>query len=244
MTTFIRTRTRNTLSIAALVSSIALSASVFAQDVDLESDNAKIGYTYGVQIGQGLIDSDLIRDIDLDAMIAAIRDITANKESQLSAEQQQAAREAYAQRIDARLAALASNNKAQSDGYMAKNGEKAGVVTTDSGLQYEILREGKGKRATADSLVKVHYSGKTIDGETFDSSYDRGAPATFGTSQVIPGFSEGLQLMQEGGKIRLHIPADMAYGEQAPANIGPNQALIFEIELIEVSDANPPAQAQ
>jgi len=101
-------------------------------------------------------------------------------------------------------------------------------------LQYEVLREGKGRQPTTTDTIKVHYKGTLIDGTQFDSSYDRGAPADFGVSGVIPGFGEGLQLMKEGAQYRFTIPSNIAYGEQGPATIGPNQTLVFEVELIEV----------
>ena len=115
-----------------------------------------------------------------------------------------------------------------------KTAKKSSMKTTDSGLQYELLREGKGAKPTPTDTIKVHYTGTLIDGTKFDSSYDRGEPADFGVSGVIPGFGEGLQLMKEGAKYRFTIPADIAYGEQGPASIGPNQVLIFEVELIEI----------
>jgi FKBP-type peptidyl-prolyl cis-trans isomerase len=207
-----------------------------AKDIDLSTDKAQLGYTYGAQIGQELVNSGLIKDVDLAVVLAAITDITSGKESKLSAEQQQAAQEKYQEKQMAVYEALASTNKAKSEAYMIENAKKSGVKTTESGLQYEVIREGKGSSTTDSSIVKVHYVGKKVDGEVFDSSYDRGSPASFSAGAVIPGFSEGLKLMKEGGKIRLHIPDTMAYGMNAPESIGPNQALIFEVELIEVNE--------
>ncbi|MDG1906511.1 MAG: FKBP-type peptidyl-prolyl cis-trans isomerase [Arenicella sp.] len=227
----------------ALIAVVLLGSASFtqAEDLDMTTDKAQLGYTYGVQIGQELVNSGLAKDIELAAVLAAITDITSGKESKISLEQQQAAQQKYQDKQIAAYEVMASTNKAMSDAYMVENAKKAGVKTTESGLQYEILREGKGAATNNNSMVKVHYTGKMIDGSTFDSSYDRGEPATFSAGAVIPGFSEGLQLMKEGGKIRLHIPADMAYGDRAPESIGPNQALIFEVELIEVKDAPKPA---
>jgi FKBP-type peptidyl-prolyl cis-trans isomerase len=227
----------------ALIAVVLLGSASFtqAEDLDMTTDKAQLGYTYGVQIGQELVNSGLAKDIELAAVLAAITDITSGKESKISLEQQQAAQQKYQDKQIAAYEVMASTNKAMSDAYMVENAKKSGVKTTESGLQYEILREGKGTATTNTSMVKVHYTGKMIDGSTFDSSYDRGEPATFSAGAVIPGFSEGLQLMKEGGKIRLHIPADMAYGDRAPESIGPNQALIFEVELIEVKDAPKPA---
>ncbi|MGD0959318.1 MAG: FKBP-type peptidyl-prolyl cis-trans isomerase [Methylomonas sp.] len=126
-------------------------------------------------------------------------------------------------------------NKAAGEAFLLENGKKPGVVTTASGLQYQIINEGAGKQPAATSNVTVNYQGTTIEGKEFDSSYKRGAPATFPLNRVIPGWTEGLQLMKEGGKSRLFIPSNLAYGERgAGRDIGPNAALIFDVELIKV----------
>lgn len=202
--------------------------------VDLTSESAKLGYTFGAQIASDMKRQGLDKDVSTDAMFAAFKDVFAGVEPRLSMEEMQGAQAAYQQKQQAKYQAQLEENKAKGTAFLAKNAKKKGVKTTASGLQYEVLRAGKGKKPTATDSIKVHYLGTLIDGEKFDSSYDRGAPATFGVSGVIPGFSEGLQLMQEGAKYRLTIPSDIAYGEQGPASIGPNQALIFEVELIEV----------
>ena len=152
----------------------------------------------------------------------------------MTAEQMQQTQAAFQQKAQAKIAAVANENQAKGDEFLAANAKKDGVVTADSGLQYEVLREGKGKQPTAENTVKVHYAGSLIDGTEFDSSYKRGAPVDFPVTGVIPGFSEGLQLMKEGAKYRFTIPAAQAYGEQAPPSIGPNQVLVFDVELIEV----------
>lgn len=202
--------------------------------VDLTSESAKLGYMFGSQIATDMKRQDLDKDISTEAMFAAIKDVFGGVDSRMTPDEMQAAQVAYQQKQQAKYQAMLDENKAKSGAYLAKNAEKEGVQTTASGLQYEVLREGKGSKPTTTDSIKVHYSGTLIDGTKFDSSYDRGTPATFGVSGVIPGFSEGLQLMQEGAKYRLTIPSNIAYGEQGPASIGPNQALIFEVELIEV----------
>lgn len=132
-------------------------------------------------------------------------------------------------------AKLAEINKAAGEEFLAKNKERENVLTTASGLQYEIIKEGTGKQPTSSDRVEVHYTGKLIDGTVFDSSVDRGVPATFGVTQVIPGWVEALQLMKEGAKWRLFIPSDLAYGPQgAPGAIAPNSTLIFDVELLKV----------
>ncbi|QWF72444.1 FKBP-type peptidyl-prolyl cis-trans isomerase [Methylomonas paludis] len=124
-------------------------------------------------------------------------------------------------------------NQAAGTAFLAENAKKPGVITTASGLQYQVLTEGTGATPKATDTVTVHYEGTTIDGKVFDSSYKRGAPASFPLNRVIPGWTEGLQLIKEGGKSRLFIPANLAYGaRQAGPDIGPNSTLIFDVELI------------
>jgi len=202
--------------------------------VNMESDAAKLGYTFGMQIAGDMKRQNLQDDIDVNAMMLAFEDVFAGKDLRLTPEQMQATQTAFQQKQQQRYQAILDENKAKGDAFLAKNGKKSGVVTTESGLQYEVLREGKGAKPRENDTVKVHYTGTLIDGTKFDSSHDRGAPTEFGVTGVIPGFSEGLQLMQEGAKYRFSIPSGLAYGERGPASIGPNQALIFDVELIEV----------
>ncbi|MDD1606278.1 MAG: FKBP-type peptidyl-prolyl cis-trans isomerase [Methylococcaceae bacterium] len=127
-------------------------------------------------------------------------------------------------------------NSAASTAFLAENAKKANIVTTASGLQYEVLTKGKGTASpAATDTVTVHYKGTTLDGTEFDSSYSRGAPASFPLNRVIAGWTEGVQLMKEGDKFRFYIPADLAYGSEGAGRlIGPNAALIFEVELIKI----------
>lgn len=136
----------------------------------------------------------------------------------------------------AEAAKLGEANKAAGEAFLAENGKRAEVKTTPSGLQYEVLAQGEGPRPTANDQVEVHYTGKLIDGTVFDSSVDRGIPATFGVTQVIPGWVEALQLMNAGSKWRLYIPSNLAYGPNgAPGSpIGPNSTLVFDVELLKV----------
>ena len=228
------------IAIAAVVaSSVSIATAADSKwsansKVDLSTESAKLGYTFGTQIATDMKRQNLDKDINSDAMFAAFKDVFAELDPRISLEEMQATQMAYQQKQLARYEAELEKNKAKGAAFLVENGKKSDVKTTDSGLQYEILRAGKGKQPSTTDSIKVHYTGKLIDGTVFDSSYDRGTPATFGVSAVIPGFSEGLQLMQEGAKYRLTIPSDIAYGEQGPASIGPNQVLIFEVVLIEV----------
>ena len=217
-----------------LFATAAMVTHVAADDIDLTTEKTKLGYVYGYQIASELIATGLAEDFDIEAVKAAITDVTSGKEVRMTQEEMQAAQMAYQQKKQAEYEAMMSANKAKGDAYLAENAQKAGVTQTESGLQWELLREGKGAAPTQESTVVVHYEGKLIDGTTFDSSYERGTPATFNAIGVIPGFSEGILLMKEGGKRRLHIPSDLAYGPQGSRNIGPNEVLVFDVELIEV----------
>ena len=139
------------------------------------------------------------------------------------------------ERINAIRAEQGKTAKAEGEKFLAENGKKEGVVTLKSGLQYEVLREGNGKKPKATDQVKCHYEGTLINGQVFDSSYKRNEPAVFPLNQVIPGWTEGLQLMQEGAKYRFYIPYILAYGESgAGGSIPPFATLIFDVELLEV----------
>jgi len=130
----------------------------------------------------------------------------------------------------------ASANQAEAESYLAENAGRDGVVTTDSGLQYRVLEQGDGAVPGPTDRVRVHYRGTFINGEQFDSSYDRGEPAVFGVNQVIPGWTEALQLMQVGTRVELAIPGNLAYGPSGPPGFGPNRALLFEVELLGIED--------
>ena len=210
---------------------------VFAQEqsaVPLESDAAKLGYTIGAQIAADLVRGGIESEIDVDAFLAAQKDLMSGAEPRLSPEQMQAAQQAFQLKQQEAFANVANDNKIKGEAYLIENKTNSDVQTTDSGLQYEVIREGKGEKPTAENTVTVHYKGTLTDGTVFDSSYDRGQAADFPVSGVIPGFSEGILLMQEGAKYKLTIPSDIAYGEQGPGTIGPNQVLIFEVELIAI----------
>ncbi|MDE7388734.1 MAG: FKBP-type peptidyl-prolyl cis-trans isomerase [Muribaculaceae bacterium] len=142
---------------------------------------------------------------------------------------------AMQERQQAEAAKAGEQNRKLGEAYLAENGKRPEVVTTASGLQYEVIKEGTGAKPTANDRVKVHYTGRLIDGTVFDDSVSRGEPASFGVTQVIPGWVEALQLMSVGSKWRLHIPSALAYGPQGAGNvIGPDSTLIFDVELLEI----------
>jgi FKBP-type peptidyl-prolyl cis-trans isomerase FklB len=144
---------------------------------------------------------------------------------------------AFQKEVMAKQAEVAKKNKAEGEAFLAENKKKEGVKTTASGLQYKVIKPGKGKKPKSSDTVTVNYRGTLIDGTEFDSSYKRGQPATFQVSGVIPGWTEGLQLMEEGAKWQLFIPSNLAYGERGAGGvIGPNATLIFEVELLSIQE--------
>lgn len=177
----------------------------------------------------------LQQGLNADKMLAGLEDQLAEKTAAYSQEEIAGAFQAFQQlqqQAGADGADAAKENQQNGDAFLKANTEKSGITTTASGLQFEILVSGEGDTPSAEDDVTVHYTGRLLDGTVFDSSVERGEPVTFPLSRVIPGWTEGLQLMPAGSKYRFWIPAELAYGEKAPAAIGPNQVLDFEVELI------------
>ena len=198
----------------------------------------KVSYALGLGIGQQLAQMGAT-ELNVDDFAQSIKDVLSGSELKVShREAQQIVQDYFAKKEAAMNAARAEQGKAakeEGELYLKENAKKEGVITTPSGLQYQVLKEGNGKKPTAKDSVKCHYEGFLIDGTVFDSSVQRGEPAVFGLQQVIAGWTEGLQLMQEGGKYRFFIPYRLAYGEGgAGAMIPPFATLIFDVELIEV----------
>ena len=198
----------------------------------------KVSYALGLGIGQQLSQMGA-HDLNIDDFAQAIKDVIAGKELKIQHRDAQQIVQEYFQKqeekMNAQRAEAGKAHKEAGEKYLAENAKKAGVVTTASGLQYQVLKEGNGKKPSAKDTVKCHYEGFLIDGTVFDSSVERGEPAVFGLQQVIAGWTEGLQLMQEGAKYRFFIPYRLAYGEGgAGAMIPPFATLIFDVELIEV----------
>ena len=198
----------------------------------------KVSYALGLGIGQQLAQMGAT-DLNVDDFAQSIKDVLSGSELKVShREAQQIVQEYFAKKEQALNAERAEAGKAAKEAgekYLAENAKKEGVITLPSGLQYQVLKEGTGKKPTAKDSVKCHYEGFLIDGTVFDSSVQRGEPAVFGLQQVIAGWTEGLQLMSEGGKYRFFIPYRLAYGEGGAGQlIPPYAALIFDVELIEV----------
>ncbi len=198
----------------------------------------KVSYALGMGIGRQLNDMGA-ESLNIDDFAQAIKDVLAGGKTQLDAyEAQVIVQEFFQKQEEKQRASAAERHKAlkqQGEQYLAENGKKDGVVTLPSGLQYQVLQEGNGRKPKATDQVKCHYEGMLVDGTLFDSSIQRGEPATFPLNGVIAGWTEGLQLMQEGAKYRFFIPYHLGYGERgAGASIPPFAALVFDVELIEV----------
>ena len=200
----------------------------------LETNLQRLSYMIGLQIGQSLRRQGLDQ-IDSAAVAAALDDVMEQRASRLTAQEMQAAQAAFQADRAAQQSRRATDNLASGEAFLASNAENEGVVQTPDGLQYRILRASDGPTPTAEDRVVVHYLGRLLDGTEFDSSYRRGEPTEFMLDTVIPGWQAALQLMSVGSRWEVWIPAELAYGERgAGGSIGPNQALHFEIELLEI----------
>ena len=221
--------------------------------VNLETEEAKVSYSLGTDVGKrlGLMEYAL----DAEALIAGLRDELTKAETRaLTPEEQQQVLQTWSTSMrekqmqkqaesDPRMKQMMEERKAKGgeaaargQAFLAENGKKSGVKTTASGLQYEVVSEGKGAKPKATDQVRVHYTGKLIDGSVFDSSVERGQPAEFPLNGVIPGWTEGLQLMSVGAKYKFTIPSNLAYGENgAGGKIGPNEVLQFDVELLAIN---------
>ena len=201
-------------------------------EVNLGDSTEQVSYCFGVVLGQNFKNTGL-DSLDMEVFLSAMQDVFAKKPLKVSPKDAEATMHQYMQATMMKRSAIA---KEQSQKFLDNNKAKEGVKTTGTGLQYHVVAEGKGKSPTPADRVTVHYTGKLIDGTVFDSSVQRGQPATFRVNQVIPGWTEALQLMQEGDKWVLYIPYSLGYGERgSPPQIPPFSTLIFEVELIKVN---------
>ena len=236
----------NLVKILPLTALLALSAcdSEAKKEVSLDTQEQKISYLMGLDSGKNILSMDM--GFDQDAFLSGQDAGLTDTLPSLSEEQideavavfrdQMMAKEQAMQKEQEGMATLQSETNAiEGAEFLALNGAKEGVTTTASGLQYRVLTAGTGPTPTAESTVEVHYAGRLLDGTEFDSSIKRGVPTQFGVTQVIAGWTEGLQLMTEGSKWELYIPSDLAYGPGGTGPIGPNATLIFEVELLQAN---------
>ena len=201
--------------------------------VALESVESKGGYGIGLQIGQQIIGSGM--EVNAEAVARGIYDVLNNNLPAIDLNEVSEALQELTQRADAAQAETFKKLKEENKAFLEENKKAQGVIITESGLQYEVLSEGSGAKPTAESTVRVHYTGSLIDGTVFDSSVKRGKPAEFPVGGVIKGWTEALQLMSVGSKWRLTVPQELAYGERgAGASIPPFATLIFEVELLDI----------
>jgi FKBP-type peptidyl-prolyl cis-trans isomerase FklB len=218
---------------AVLVSSHALAE----ENSELKTQKDKLSYAIGIDMGTALKRNEI--DVNPDVVVRAIKDVLSGSKLLLTDEEMKTALTALQKDLIAkqqeRMKALGEKNKKEGAAFLAKNKKKKGVKVLPSGLQYKVITEGKGKSPKATDTVIVNYRGTLIDGTEFDNSYKRGQPATFSVGGgMIKGWAEALQLMKEGSKWELFIPAELAYGEPGRPGIPPNATLIFEVELISI----------
>ncbi len=218
---------------ALAVSALFFSCGTSAQDSGAEGKPASkkdLGYAIGVAIGNSIKPTGL--EFDYEAFKKGVKDAIENEKADVTLEEANATIQSA---MTVLMEKKAAESAAAEKDFLDKNGKKDGVKTTGSGLQYEVLSEGSGAKPAAADTVKVHYVGTLLNGNKFDSSIDRGEPAVFPLNQVIPGWTEGIQLMSVGSKYKLYIPSALAYGaEGAGGVIGPNETLVFEVELISI----------
>ena len=220
--------------IGALFTVVLASGTVLA--AELETEAQKLGYIIGMDIGASLKEQGT--DLDLDSLVDAIRATYNNEELAMTPEEAASVRETFiaAKRAEAdqQRASMGSINATEGDKFMLDNRVKEGVQVTDSGLQYQVVVMGDGAKPASSDKVTVHYRGTLLNGEEFDSSYSRNQPTSFQLDQVIPGWTEGLQLMPVGSKFMSFIPPNLAYGPNGGGPIGPNATLTFEVELLSI----------
>ena len=204
----------------------------------------QLSYTLGMDIGQAL--KKVESKLEYPMVIQGLMDTVEGKKTLVTPERaaelkQELITELRLKKI-AEQKELGEKNLKEGEAFLAANREKPGVVTTESGLQYEVLRPGEGPKAQENDTVTVHYRGTLLDGTVFDSSYERKEPAVFPVKEVIPGWSEAVRLMEVGGKYRIYLPAKLGYGEQSAGPlIGPQSVLVFELELLAIKNEAPPA---
>ncbi len=226
--------------IVVVLSVLLLVSLVNAQENPvLKNQKEKVSYSIGLNIGRN-VGGDLKKqsiDIDPNILAKGFQDALAGAKPLLTDQEIQETMATFQKEMMAKQAEIGKKNKERGEAFLAENKKKEGVKTLPSGLQYKVIKAGTGKKPKLSDTVTTHYRGTLIDGTEFDSSYKRGQPATFPVSGVVPGWTEALQLMEEGAKWQLFIPPNLAYGERSAGGvIGPNETLIFEIELISIQE--------
>jgi len=210
--------------------------SINAWATELNTEEQKLGYIIGMDIGKSLKAQGTT--VDLDTLVDAIRATYNDEELAMTEEEATAVRDAYVKKMQAaqqaETEAAGADNKVAGEKFLAENKTKEGVQTTESGLQYKVLTMGEGAKPVATDTVKVHYRGTLLDGTEFDSSYARNEPISFGLNRVIPGWTEGVQLMSVGSKYMFYIAPELGYGAGGGGPIPPNSTLIFEVELLDI----------
>jgi FKBP-type peptidyl-prolyl cis-trans isomerase len=225
-------------SALALTLGAVLAAPAYSADASLKTDKDKASYMVGMTFGKQL--AEIKDEVDLALIQKGLNDSFTGGKTLLTEEEAQKVSNDFRTQLQAKMQekqkAAGAENQKKADEFLAKNKTQPGVKTTASGMQYLAIKEGTGPKPKANDQVKVHYTGTLINGTKFDSSVDRGQPATFPLNGVIPGWTEALQLMSVGSKYKLFIPGKLAYGEggQPAGGIGPNELLIFEVELLEI----------
>ena len=215
-----------------------------AQIAGLPTEKDRVSYMVGMALGKQL---EPIKDeVDYDVISKAVKSTLKGEKLLMTEDQARETSEAFGEKMQqkavAKAEADAKNNLDAGKKFLAENAKKPGVQTTASGLQYQVVTEGKGPKPKAGDIVRVHYKGATLDGKTFDSSYERGQPVVFPLDQVVPGWQEGIQLMPVGSKFKLWIPGNLGYGDKGTPGgpIGPNATLVFDVELLDI--VQPPKQ--
>ena len=193
----------------------------------------RVSYAFGLQIGGQLAASPEMQ-LDFDQFVDGVKTAFEEGEPKYSQQELQVAFERFQGIMMEKAMAASKTNAAEGAAYLEKNAKKDGVKVTESGLQYEVVREGKGKKPAADATVRVHYEGKLLSGDVFDSSYQRGEPVEFPVEGVIQGWTEALKMMPVGSKWKLTIPSNLAYGERGNRGIPPNAVLVFDVELLDI----------
>jgi len=225
---------------ADAITSTAVGTEAVKGIAGMNNERKQVSYMIGMDIAKSL--KEIEKEIDISMVSKGLADQMAGK-SLINEAQHKEIQTAFTAKLQAHAekvaAELPAKNKAAGEAFLAKNKTAEGVITTASGLQYQVLRQGSGaKPATDDAMVKVHYKGTLLDGTPFDSSYDRNEPADFSLVQVVPGWAEGVKLMSVGSKYKLWIPSELGWGETgSPPVIGPNATVVFEVELLETKPA-------